>query len=150
IEEAKRAGWTTPRVLVEKALVQMATVADKPADQGPMWSRVAKYPKAAGEAKRKSFEERYREALDKRFIPAVKRLAAYARDKYLAEARTTAGIGGLPGGEAAYRERVRANTTLDLTPEQVHAKGLAEMARIRPKILEVAGRLGLKGTMKEL
>jgi uncharacterized protein (DUF885 family) len=150
LEESKRAGWTTPRVLVEKALVQLATIADKPAGQGPMWSRVAKYPAAAGEAKRKGFEQRYREALEKRFIPAVKRLADYARDKYLPEARTTAGIGALPGGEAAYRDRVRANTTLDLTPEQVHAKGLSEMARIRPKLLEVAGRLGFKGTMKDL
>jgi uncharacterized protein (DUF885 family) len=81
--------------------------------------------------------------------PAMKRLSDYVRDKYLAQARTTAGIGVLPGGDAAYRALVRANTTLELTPDEVHAIGLAEMARIRPKLLEVARGLGFKGEIAD-
>lgn len=150
IEEARRAGWTTPRPLVEKALAQMASVVDRPADQGPLWSPVGRYPKSAGEAKRDAFAKRYRELLERQVIPQLERFAQHARQKCLPAARTTAGIGSLPHGDVAYRTLVRVNTTLDVTPARVHEIGLAEVERIRPKMLEVAARLGFKGTIREL
>jgi uncharacterized protein (DUF885 family) len=150
IEEARRAGVdhaTHPGGEDARAGGDDRRPARRP---GPALVARAALSEGGGDAKRAAFEQRYRETLEKRFIPAVKRLASFARDKYLPDARTTSGIGALPGGEAAYRQRVQANTTLDLTPEQVHAKGLSEMDRIRRSVLEVAGRLGFKGTMKEL
>ncbi len=150
IEEAKSAGWSTPRVLVEKTLVQLDSIVGKPADQGPLWSPVARYPKYIEPSKREGFVKRYRELLDEEVLPQMKRLAEYARTQYRPAARTTSGIGKLPRGDSSYRQLVKINTTLDMTPDQVHAFGLAEVDRIRPKLLEVAGKLGFKGTIKEL
>jgi uncharacterized protein (DUF885 family) len=149
LRQAAKEGWTTPRALVARSLSQIEAMTSKPADQGPLWGPMARYPKAAGAERRAAFEKRYREALEGRYLPALRRLLAFARDEYLPIARATAGIGAQPGGERAYRVLIRANTTLELSPDEVHALGLAEVARVRAKLLEVARGLGFKGDMKE-
>src|SRR6185436_7165099 len=121
LEEARHAGWSTPRALVEKTLVQLDSIVGKPADQGPLWAPVAKYPRGVEAAKREDFVKRYRALLDEEVLPQLQRLADYASKEYRPAARVTTGIGKLPRGEAAYRQLVRINTTLDMTPEQVHA-----------------------------
>jgi uncharacterized protein (DUF885 family) len=149
LRQAAKEGWTTPRPLVARSLSQMEAMTSKPADQGPLWQPMARYPREAGAERRAAFEKRYREALEQRHLPALSRLVAFARDEYLPITRTTAGIGAQPGGERAYRVLIRAITTLELSPDELHALGLAEMARVRAKLLEVARGLGFKGEMKD-
>ena len=149
LRDAAKQGWTTPQPLVRKALAQLESLDGKTAEQSPLWRVVAKYPKGVAEEKRAAFEKRYRLILEERHLPALRRFIAFVRDDYLPSARTTAGIGSQPGGAAAYRNQIRANTTLDLTPEEVHALGLAEVARVRAKLLEVARPLGFDGEMKD-
>jgi uncharacterized protein (DUF885 family) len=149
LREAAKQGWTTPQPLVRKALAQLESLDARTVEQGPLWRVVAKYPKEAAADKRAAFEKRYRAILEETHQPALRRFIAFVRDDYLPSARTTAGIGSLPGGATAYRNQIRANTTLDLAPEELHALGLAEVARVRAKLLEVARPLGFKGEMKD-
>jgi uncharacterized protein (DUF885 family) len=150
LRAAAEKDWTSPRALVEATLKQVEPVAAKPAREGPFWDMVAKYPAAAGAGKRAAFEKRYAAALEAKLLPAIGRYAKFLREEYLPKARTTSGIGSLPGGERAYRARIRNYTTLDLPPGQVHELGLKEVARIQPKLLEVARKLGFNGEMREL
>ncbi|WP_336959992.1 DUF885 domain-containing protein [Sphingobium aquiterrae] len=62
--------------------------------------------------------------------PAFARLLAYVRDVYIPNTRTATAAEALPDGKAYYAARVRQYTTTDLTPEQIHAIGLKEVARI--------------------
>ena len=150
LKAAADQGWTSPRSLVEATLAQVEPIAAKGAREGPFWDMVSKYPVAAGADKRAAFEKRYGESLDGKLLPAIGRYAKFLRDDYLPKARTTSGIGSLPGGDRAYRARIRSYTTLDLAPAQLHELGLEEVARIQPKLLEVARSLGFKGEMREL
>jgi uncharacterized protein (DUF885 family) len=50
-----------------------------------------------------------------------------------------------PGGEELYRFLVRAYTTTDMTPEQIHALGNSEVARIRAAMEEEIGASGFDG-----
>lgn len=61
---------------------------------------------------------RYRTALSDRILPA-------ARDD------AHAGISHVPGGAVCYRRLIRAETSLDLAPEEIHHFGLQEIARVR-------------------
>ena len=149
LRTAAASGWTSPRSLVESTLRQVEPMASKPAREGPFWGMLARFPADAGVDRRAAFERRYQAALEETLLPAMRRFVAYLRDDYLAKARTTSGIGALPGGDRAYRALIRANTTLDLAPEDVHALGLSEVARVRAKLLEVARGLGFKGEMRE-
>ncbi|WP_062465644.1 DUF885 domain-containing protein [Demequina maris] len=51
------------------------------------------------------------------------------------------GLVHLPGGEAVYRDRMWAHLQLDVTPEEVHDLGLAQVAKLEDEYRELAGPL---------
>jgi uncharacterized protein (DUF885 family) len=59
-----------------------------------------------------------------------------------AAAGETVGLANLPGGAQVYEELVRLHTTLDLTPEQVHQRGLARVAEIRSEMQAILDEVG--------
>ncbi len=81
--------------------------------------------------------------LGERVRPAFERLAAWLEGPYLAEAPERVGLAQYPNGAAYYRSLVRRHTTLEATPEQVHAIGLAEVARIDSAMSRIRAELGI-------
>ena len=55
------------------------------------------------------------------------RLRDFLRDEHLPRARTTVGLGTLPGGADWYAARAAASTTTDLAPAAIHALGKQEV-----------------------
>jgi uncharacterized protein (DUF885 family) len=55
----------------------------------------------------------------------------------------------LPNGRAWYAYLVRTSTTTDLTPEQIHRIGLAEVARIHKEMDTLIASTGFKGSFEE-
>lgn len=83
-------------------------------------------------------------------IPAYDELLGLLSDRaYRAAAPETVGLGQYPGGAALYSELVRLHTTLELTPEQVHAEGLRRMAAIRGEMDALISAAGFAGTPAE-
>jgi uncharacterized protein (DUF885 family) len=72
---------------------------------------------------------------------AYERLGTVLAD-YLPACRETIGLRDLPDGEAWYAERVRHHTTTDLTPQEIHEIGLAEVDRIHAAMDQVMSSLG--------
>lgn len=52
--------------------------------------------------------------------------------------RPREGVDSIPGGAEFYQQCLKWHTSLDITPEQVHNIGLAEMARIRKEMERVS------------
>ena len=55
----------------------------------------------------------------------------------------------LPNGEAYYNERLFAMTTLPVTADEVHATGLAEVARLRAALEALKDSVGFNGSLQE-
>ena len=51
------------------------------------------------------------------------------------------GIRNVPEGDVAYRTLIRRHTSLDLTPQEVHAFGLEEVARVRAEMEALGAKL---------
>lgn len=64
---------------------------------------------------------------------------------YVAAAPESVGIAQYPGGAEVYEELVRLHTTLDLSPGQVHAIGLARMAEIQAQMRTLLDEIGFSG-----
>jgi len=64
-----------------------------------------------------------------RIIPAHQRAAIWLRS-LRARATHDAGVWRLPDGDAYYRAALRAQTTTDLSPEEIHRIGLARVAEL--------------------
>ena len=73
----------------------------------------------------------------------------FIRIDYLPKARATVGLGQMPGGAAYYRYLVAQTTTTDMTPEAIHALGLAEVDRIHGEMEKVKTQVGFKGTLPQ-
>jgi len=75
--------------------------------------------------------------------PALGRYRDLLADEILPAARSNdePGILHLPGGEEAYRLLVKAHTSLDRAPQEVHDIGLAEVERIKAETVELGRRL---------
>ncbi len=74
--------------------------------------------------------------------PAYRRHLDFYRTEYLPHCARSDSISAQPGGAGYYAFQVRANTTTDLTPRQIHDIGLREVARIRAEMEAVAREAG--------
>lgn len=81
--------------------------------------------------------------------PAYRRLIA-AMAQQAKRARPTDGIAGLAQGRDWYAERLRFHTTTAMTPAEVHALGLAEVARIHAEMRALMPKLGVTGELADL
>lgn len=80
--------------------------------------------------------------------PALEALAAVADSKAYREAAPAAvGMGQYPGGQAAYRYLARVHTTLDVSPDEVHQRGLQEIARLNQRLDEIRRKVGFEGDL---
>lgn len=64
-------------------------------------------------------------------------------------AGTDDGIWRLPNGADQYRALLKYYTTTDLTPDQVHDLGLAQVARIHGEMTAIKEKVGFKGTLQQ-
>ena len=139
-------GFTPPRVTLtgrDTALVAVAT-AKNPDDTvffGPFKAMPATIPVAQQEALR----ARGREAIAKHVQPAYVNALAFMRTDYMPHARTTLAATSLPGGAAYYQSKITEFTTTAMTPDQIHALGLSEMAKIRAEMDATIAQTGFTG-----
>ncbi|MFC0679631.1 DUF885 family protein [Lysobacter korlensis] len=90
-----------------------------------------------------------RKALTEAVQPAFADVIAWYKADLPNAAVNPSGVGARhPEGAAYYAERLRSSTTTDLTPEQVHQIGLAEVARLRGEMEALKDKVGFKGDLK--
>jgi uncharacterized protein (DUF885 family) len=101
------------------------------------------------EQDRAPFTKRVEGLIASRINPALDSLASYVAGEYAAKAPAAVGLGQYPGGKAYYQRLVRFHTTLDVTPEEVHRLGLAEVERLNGELEEVQAAVGFEGSLAE-
>lgn len=60
------------------------------------------------------------------------------------------GVWRLPQGEEFYNARLRLSTTTDLTADQIHEIGLAEVARVQAEMQTIMTQVGFTGSLQEM
>ncbi len=115
----------------------------------PFFVPLEHFPSNMSDAERERIEAEALAAIDEAVVPAYRDLLAFMREQYLPNARTTLAARELPDGEAFYRARIRGFTTLDLAPEEIHRRGLSEVARIRGLMLGIIDEVDFDGGLPE-
>jgi uncharacterized protein (DUF885 family) len=92
----------------------------------------------------RKFLEEIESRIASQLAPAFDRALACLSDDYRAAAPQIVGLGQYSGGRAIYEQLVQVHTTLDLTPEQVHARGLERMANIEAAMAAIREEMGFK------
>jgi uncharacterized protein (DUF885 family) len=150
MEAGIESGFTQPREIMDNILVSFEAQVTESAEAHPLYAPFLDMPATVTPADRERLRDEARRLLRTEVIPAYAGVRDFMRERYLPNARTTLGASELPGGEAYYAALVRYYTTLvSATPDQVHERGLREVARIREEMNAVIGDTGFDGTFDE-
>lgn len=140
-------GFTPPKVTLIGRDASVAAVAEaKPEDSslyGPFKAMPASIPPATQSALRAEALT----AITDEAQPAYRRLLVYLREDYIPHARASLAAQALPDGKAYYASQIREYATVTLTPAEIHAIGLAEVAKIRAEMEQVKTTTGFTGDL---
>jgi uncharacterized protein (DUF885 family) len=143
LDAGARAGLTHPRAIMQRVVAQLdGHVVDDPDKSAYLWP-YRSVP--AGRADREEARALVRDAV----VPAFKELRRFFVERYLPACRESVAAERLPDGAAMYAHLVRAHTTTKLGPDEVHALGLREVARIRREMEEVKAKVGFAGPLRD-
>ncbi len=138
-------GLMPPRVLLEKVVVQCNGIATKAPEDSPFAQPFAKFPDSIPAADQKAFaragpgrDSRIRAPYLCQSSPA-----SCAKSTPRKAAQSPAFVVA-PDGPERYAFRVKESTTTDLTPEEIHQIGLAQVKEIEARMLQVVNQLGYK------
>lgn len=90
-----------------------------------------------------------RKALVEDLQPAYASLIAWQIEDQAKAGDSAQGVTALPDGEAYYNERLANQTTTELTADEIHEIGLAEVARLRAEMEEIKQDFGFEGSLQE-
>ena len=141
-------GFTPPAVVMtgrEAGVAKIATAA-KPEDT-VYWQPFANIPATIPAAERARIVAEGRRLIADGVVPAHRRLLDFLRTTYFPGLRTDLAATTYPDGAAYYAARIRVFTTLDMTPDAIHALGLAEVAKIRAEMEKVKADAGFRGDL---
>lgn len=145
MRDALQAGFTPARVTLEGVPESIAALIVQKPQESPFYPPFDQFPAHFSESERARLVDLAAKALQENVAPAYASLLKFMQEEYLPSARTTSACSDLPDGSDFYRHRIWFYTTLDLSPEEIHASGLAEVQRIRVEMEETIRRSDFTG-----
>jgi len=149
MKEGARAHIIWPKIVLNRVPAQIDKQLVAKPDESPFFKPFKKFPDAISAADRERLTKAAQEAIAAAVLPSFQKLNKYFVDEYLPAAPDEVGVWKMPQGGDYYAYLARRHTTTDLTPQQIHEKGLSEVARIKGEMQAIMGKVGFKGTMPE-
>src|SRR5688572_2653853 len=145
MQAARAAGLVPPAFLIDKALTQMQMSAKSARGGGALVDSIARRTaNIAG-----NWADRARTIAAQEVAPALERQIGEL-DAERAVATSDAGMWARPRGEEFYRWALKAATTTDMSPDDVHALGQTELQRLHAEMDTILKGVGYqKGTVGE-
>lgn len=145
LREGIRSGMTMPRAVLEgyDRTASMHVAADP--ELSPFARPLERVPASFSPADRARIQRDGLAAVRSSVLPGFAEFARFLAEEYIPASRASLGADGLPNGRAYYEHRVRMFTTLDVTPEMVHAIGLENVTRIRQEMDAIRAEVGFAG-----
>jgi uncharacterized protein (DUF885 family) len=149
LQRGLAAGVTPPRVTLRDVPGQFDKVIEEDPAKSPLLVAFYHFPEAIPADDQARLRRKAAAALHDRVLPAFRKLRAYLVDTYVPHARESIGLSALPNGREWYAYNAKVSTTTDLTPEQIHQLGLAEVKRIRAEMDSLIASIGWKGSFAD-
>jgi uncharacterized protein (DUF885 family) len=131
-----------PAYLMEKALDETNDIASKKPEDSPFAEPIKEFPTAVSATQQARIKEEVLAAITGQVTPAYLRFGKFLKAQYIPSSRSDPGIWALPDGPGYYRFLVKASTTTDLTPEQIHQVGEEQVKQDEEQLLAIAKKLG--------
>jgi uncharacterized protein (DUF885 family) len=134
MREGMRRGYTSPRVLMERALPLLQGFGED-TSANVFYVPLRTMPETIKEPERTRLGQSVTSAVKDKLLPAYRELHDFIQREYLPRARVSVALSALPLGPSWYAARVKRATGTQLTPNEIHGIGTAEVERIRARML---------------
>jgi uncharacterized protein (DUF885 family) len=134
MREGMRRGYTSPRVLMERLLPVLQGFGED-TSANVFYEPLRTMPPAIQEPERTRLTLSVTGAVKNKLLPAYRELHDFIQSEYLPRARVSVTLSALPLGSSWYLARVKRATSTQLTPNEIHGIGTAEVERIRARLL---------------
>jgi uncharacterized protein (DUF885 family) len=149
MREGARAHVMWPKIVLNRVPAQIDKQLVAKADESPFYKPFKKFPDSIPADDRQRLEKSASDAIASGVLPSFQKLKKYFVEEYLPAAFDQVGVWQMPQGEEYYAYLARRHTTTTLTPQQIHEKGLSEVARIHAEMQAIMEKVGFKGTLPE-
>ena len=127
-------GMVLPKALTVKMIPQFESMVTTNVEDNLFYSALKAFPKEITTDQQETLKKEYAATIKEKLEPQFKKITAFLKNEYLPASRTTSGIGSLPNGKELYKVYAKQWTTTTKTPEEIHALGLKEVARIKAEM----------------
>jgi len=142
LQEGLSKGYTPPKITMRDVPQQIADLIPEDPMKSALLEAFTEFPAAISPAERDRLTARAKQIYSGSVRPAFVSLHDYLSNAYLPACRDSVAVTALPNGAASYTFHVRWQTTTNLTPQQIHEIGLAEVKRIRGEMDKVIASTG--------
>jgi len=142
-------GFSQPKLVVSSQYDGIRTVADAEGDANLFYTPFLKMPATIPAAEQARLRDEAKKTIAAQVRPAYAKLLAFMKNEYYPKARDGLAAEDLPDGKAFYRSQILEYTTLDRSPDDIHALGLKEMADIHGQMLAVMKEVDFKGSFPD-
>jgi uncharacterized protein (DUF885 family) len=138
-------GWVPPRPVIDRVLSAIDRQRAASGENSPYFEPFKRLGAGIPADEQAAIRQRALQAISSQVLPAQQRLRDFVAGDYAAAAPAAGNLSGYPGGAAVYAAAVQQQTTTTLSPAQIHAIGLAQVARLRGEIDQVMKEMGWRG-----
>lgn len=135
---------TQAQIVMERVPAQIRGLLEGDTQDSPFFKAFEELPPDISPADQARLRSAATSIIKDEINPAFEALLGFLDEEYLPAARAP-GIGSLPGGKQVYARLAQHFTTTDLTPDEIHEIGLAEVARIRGEMEAVIAEVEFDG-----
>ena len=140
LREGEKDGLMPARILIEQIPAQCeGTIAED-----PFLAPTKKFPASISAEDQKRLTGEIDRVVNSEVLPAYRRFSEFIAKDYAPHGRTTIGLNSLPDGARRYQQAIREQTTIAMTPAEIHALGLREVERINGLLTNLAIKAGYK------
>jgi uncharacterized protein (DUF885 family) len=146
MREGVKRGFTPPQVTLNGRDGMITPTANaKSADQTRYWKPFIHMPRAVNEAEQARLRAEAKKVIEQQVIPEYQKLLVFWNTEYYPHAVKSTAASDLPDGKAYYTSQIKRYTTTDMTPEEIHAFGLQEVAKIHQEMLDTMAEAKFTG-----
>ena len=139
-------GYVLPASLIVKLQPQLDDLTAEPLEEHLFYGPVLNMPTTFSDEDRERYTKRYRRMIEE-VTESFRNVSNFVRDEYAAAGRESSGISEIPNGAAYYQHLIKEYTTTDMTADEIHQLGLAEVERISKEMEKVKRQVGYQGTL---
>lgn len=143
LREGLRLGYLAASVNVDHVLEQLDKLIAMPPRESPFFSPAARDPEP-------EFQRAFERIVTDGVQPALRAHREFLAREYRPRARTSVAVAANPNGAACYEALLRANTTLPLTPAEVHQTGRQQIDAIEAEMKALSEKSFGRADVKSL